>query len=116
MTYDEAIEKIGLDKEGTLKRFSGNEALMKKFVLKFTQDKTLSGLKLAVQNKDYPSIEETSHTLKGVSGNLGFTKLYEDSAALCNAVREKDFSKADSLAPKVIELCESINGILSSVE
>lgn len=116
MTYEEALTQIGVDVESTLTRFSGNSSLMQRFVLKFPQDKTLAALKAAVEKKDYHELEETSHTLKGVSGNLGFTELYKQSAALCNAVREGQYAKADELSPKVIELADSIVAVLSSVQ
>lgn len=116
MTFNEAITKIGVNTEETLRRFSGNSDLMEKFIRKFPQDKTLEGLEAAIAAKEYPSIEETAHTLKGVSGNLGFTELYELSAALVTAVRAKDFAKADELCPKVTQTCHAVRDILSQID
>ena len=115
MTYEQALTQIGVDKEETLQRFSGNEELMKKFIKKFPQDKTTSELEKAALEKDYKAIEETAHTLKGLSGNLGFSKLFELSSALVNAIRAKDYYTADQLSPKIIDLSHSIQNTLNGL-
>ena len=116
MTFTEALTQIGVNTEETLRRFSGNSALMEKFIRKFPQDNTIISLEAAIAAKDYSAIEETAHTLKGVSGNLGFMQLYELSSALVNAVRAKDFTTADQLSSKVTEKCHSIIDTLAKIE
>jgi HPt (histidine-containing phosphotransfer) domain-containing protein len=116
MTFNEAITEIGVNTEETLRRFSGNAGLMEKFIRKFPQDNTLQSLEAAIAAKDYQAIEETAHTLKGVSGNLGFTKLYELSAALVTAVRAKDYAKADELSPQVTEKCHEVLDTLAKID
>jgi len=116
MTFTEAITEIGVNTEETLRRFSGNKDLMEKFIRKFPQDNTISDLEAAIAAKNYQSIEETAHTLKGVSGNLGFTQLYELSSALVNAVRAKDLATADQLCPKVTGRCHTVINILKKID
>jgi HPt (histidine-containing phosphotransfer) domain-containing protein len=116
MTYEEALQEIGVDISVILNRFSGNNGLMEKFVRKFPQDNTFNELKAAIAAKKYDDIETTAHTLKGVSGNLGFTELYTQSAALITAIREKRFADADKLCPVVVEICGKINDILSQID
>lgn len=115
MTFNEAIMKIGVNTDETLRRFSGNEALMEKFILKFPQDTTLDNLEAAIKSKDYKAIEETAHTLKGLSGNLGFTQLFEQSAALVTAVRSSDYAKADELCPQVTATAHKIREIIAQI-
>lgn len=116
MKFYEALEKININKEETLRRFSGNEALMQRFVCKFPQDKTFNELKAAIANKDMKAIELTAHTLKGTSGNLGFTKLYELSTELVNAVRAGDNAKVEEFSPKVIDEGTFIIDVLNQVD
>ncbi len=115
MTYEQVLKQIDVNIEETLQRFSGNKELMEKFIKKFPEDNTTEDLENAIKAKDYKAIEDTAHTLKGLSGNLGFSKLFELSSALVNAIRANDFSTADTLSPKVIELshfiAKAINGI-----
>src|SRR5574344_2484752 len=116
MTFNEAINTIGVNTEETLRRFSGNQALMEKFIRKFPQDTTLESLEAAIASKDYKSIEETAHTLKGLSGNLGFTELYELSTALVTAVRTSDYAKADGLSPQVTSKAHTLRDIISQIQ
>ncbi len=116
MNFDEAIKAIGINKEETLNRFSGNNELLEKFIKKFPEDKTIDFIKKAASEKNYNDLEESVHTMKGLSGNLGFSKLYEYSSALVNAIRAKDFSTADILTPKVIETCCKISEIIKTMD
>ena len=116
MTFEQALEKIGVNTAEVLARFSGNEMLMKKFILKFPEDKSFPDTKAALAASDKKAVELSAHTLKGVSGNLGFTALYEASAALVNAVRAGEDDKIEPLGKKVIELGDSIVSVLGEVE
>ena len=116
MTFDEALEKIGVNTSEVLARFSGNESLMKRFILKFPQDKSFPDTKVALAAGDKKLLEISAHTLKGVSGNSGFTALYEASAALVNAVRAGEDDKIQRLGNKVISLGDAIVSTISQIE
>lgn len=58
-----------------------------KFVRKYVNDPTCAQLDEAVEAKDWETAFRAAHTLKGVSQNLGFDKLYQVSAALTEAMR-----------------------------
>ena len=116
MTFEEALTKIGVNTSDVLARFSGNESLMKKFILKFPQDKSFPDTKAALASGDKKALEISAHTLKGVSGNLGFSELYETSAALVNAVRAGEEEKIKPLGEKVALLGDTIISILSQVQ
>lgn len=82
-------EKIGADYEGVFSRL-GNEDLIARFVVKFTKDMSFDNLKKAMDAKDADQAFRAAHTLKGVSVNLGFDRLYEASSALTEHLRGKD--------------------------
>lgn len=93
----ELIEKLksaGMDTEGTLKRFAGNEELYVKFLKKFPEDETFSQIAPALESNDFEQALTTSHTLKGVSGNLGMTRLYEACSNTVSLIRAEDHDKA----------------------
>ena len=48
MTLLEAMRDAGVDVAETLRRFSGNEALLERFMRAFPQDETFSALSAAV--------------------------------------------------------------------
>jgi len=86
MTLQECYEKMGGDYAEVLERLGSAERIGK-YVVKFLEDPTyqmLCGVKAA---GDDESVFLQIHTLKGVSQNLGFGKLYEASYEMTEAVR-----------------------------
>ena len=88
MTLLEAMRDAGVDVAETLRRFSGNEALLERFMRAFPQDETFSALSAAVDGARYDEAGRLAHTLKGIAGNLGFQRLQERCADLVSAARE----------------------------
>ncbi len=86
MTLEQFYAYIGGDYQGTLSRLP-SEKLILKFVRKYVDDPTCAQLDQAVEVKDWETAFRAAHTLKGVSQNLGFDKLYQVSAALTEAMR-----------------------------
>lgn len=87
MTLQEAMESCGVDVGATLRRFGNQEALWRRFLLKFPQDPTFASLGEAVSAGGMGDVERAAHTLKGIAANLGFDALSQCSAALVEAVR-----------------------------
>lgn len=116
MKYEDAIKRIGVDVKETLARFSGNEALMKKFLLKFPQDKSCTDLKQALKAQDFPTVQKAAHTLKGVAGNLGLKELYTQAAAISDALKQGDVDYAKEHGGAVVALAQEIADILQSVQ
>lgn len=85
-----SLLKTGIDIDETLRRFCGNEQLWVKFIKKFPDDPCIGGLREAMDTGDCQQMLHSAHTLKGVSGNLGFTHLYESCSALVTALRNDD--------------------------
>lgn len=113
MNLEELAAACGMDLEATLKRFSGNEGLLLRFVKKFAGDTTFEQLKEAVAQEDYPKIETTAHTLKGVAGNLGFQELFACSDQIVKAVRAGEYDQVGDLFLKDQEIYQ---GILAAIE
>ena len=88
-------EAMGGDDDGTLARFANNEALMKKFSLRFLEDQSYQELCRAMAASDRDTAFRASHTLKGLCLNLGFTPLAKASSELCEALRPGTFSEDD---------------------
>lgn len=85
----------GVDVEGTLHRFMGNEALFMKFLTKFKDDPNYMNLKTCLDNEDFEEAFKAAHTLKGVSANLGLTSIIEPVSALTELLRGKAASEVD---------------------
>ena len=65
MTLQECYEVIGGNYEDVLKRLR-SEVLIRKFTLKFLEDKSYSQLKQALEDKNFEDAFRGAHTLKGV--------------------------------------------------
>ena len=84
------LNTYGMDVTGTMARFGGNEALMMRFLLGFPKDQTMDSLRDAMASGDREAQKVASHSLKGLSGNLGLTPVFEASSAMMNALRASE--------------------------
>lgn len=91
MELREVCRELGIDFDETLERFAGVEELMRRYLARFPEEESFQQLKQAVAKKDYPKIETSAHLLKGVSGNLGMTDLFDFAERMVKAVRRNAY-------------------------
>ena len=87
MDLRECYHALGGDYEGVLGRLR-SERLVRKFAVKFLADGSYAQLCDSLKNGQLEDAFRASHTIKGVCQNLGFTRLYESSHALTEALRD----------------------------
>jgi len=102
MELKEVYEKIGGDYDDVVRRLMG-EKLVRKFLLKFLDDKSYADLERTLSEGDYKEAFRAAHTLKGVCLNLGFTELYKVSAELTEVLRGRETAGSDELYAQVKE-------------
>lgn len=99
MTLKECYEALGGDYAGVVSRLR-SEALVMRFALRFLDDGSYHLLQESLANGDYETAFRAAHTIKGVCQNLSFTRLYESSCALTEALRGgQTDAAADLVAP-----------------
>lgn len=108
MKLKELKDMIAIDIEGSLKRFGDMESFYIKFLKKFVEDKSFDNLKEALNNNDMNKVEEAAHTLKGVAGNLGLTKIYQYSSEMMKAAKEKNVTIVKELEKELREEIEFV--------
>ncbi len=86
MTVKECYDRMGGNYEEVMGRLRTEERV-KKFVKKFPADGSFDLLVSSLAEANYADAFRAAHTLKGVCQNLSFTKLYESSHVLTEAVR-----------------------------
>lgn len=86
MMLQECYEKMGGDYAEVSARLVSDERIAK-YVVKFLEDPTYQMLCEAIEMDDDKAIFLSIHTLKGLSQNLGFGRLYEASHEMTEAVR-----------------------------
>ena len=79
----------------------GNDARITKFANMFTRDDSMENLRAAVAAQDIEASFRAVHTLKGVAGNLSFTKLYDDACALTEQLRPLEAQADPALLAQV---------------
>lgn len=103
MTLQECYSIIG-DYNEVMKRLP-RESMVIKFIFKFLDDKSFGQLMTSIESSDYKSAFMAAHTIKGVCQNLSFTRLFESSNLITEALRSDspDTALVAELAGKVRE-------------
>lgn len=102
MTLQECYAALGGDYQGVTARLRG-ERLVRKFVLKFLDDKSYAMFVAMMAEKKYEEAFRAAHTIKGVSDNLGFTQLHDVSSRMSDALRHGWTPEADALTGELAE-------------
>ena len=100
MDIKDFYQEIQGDFEEACKRML-KEEMVTRFVKKFPSDTCVRDLCAAVEDGDIDASFRAVHTLKGVTGNLAFTKLYNAVWKLTEQLRTK-------LEPADPELLENL--------
>ncbi len=77
-----------IDVEGGLARLRGNEKLFKKMLMMFLASEEMAKFEAAMAADEYAAAGDIAHAIKGMSGNLSLTKVYETSAELMVQLRQ----------------------------
>ena len=115
MTVRECYEKIGSDFDKVLGRM-GSEALVKRFAVKFLEDKSFEELTESLKEKDGEDAFRAAHTLKGICANLGLDRLYEIDCELTEKLRGRQTEGSEELYQKVAEAYEATVTVLKELE
>ena len=91
MDIRECYEKMGASYDDVLQRM-GSDALVERFTGSFLSDGSYQMIADGIEAKDAETAFRGAHTLKGVCLNLGFQKLYEVSAELTEALRDRELT------------------------
>lgn len=95
LTID-ALKEYGANVDEGLGRCMGNEALYLKLVNTIPSEKNFETLKKSLDNNDLESAFDAAHALKGITGNLALTPLYDpivEITELLRARKEMDYSE-----------------------
>ena len=113
----EFYQKIGSDYKDVEKRL-GSEQLIVRIVSKFVADPTYAALQEAFAKEDLQGAFRAAHTLKGVSSNLGFDRLWQTSSDLTEYLRPgtNPLSGANDLLGAVSAAYEAVAAALKELE
>ncbi|MBM6683549.1 MULTISPECIES: Hpt domain-containing protein [Collinsella] len=102
------LDAAGLDTADALDRMMGSEALLGRLLGTFLKEDTMEKLEAAAAADDPVAGLEAAHALKGVSGNLSMTRLYELTSRQCELIRADDWPAARAMVPEVAAAYQAI--------
>ena len=109
------LKNVGVEVEESIRRFSGNETLYEKFLLRFLKDDTYQKVMNAYEAGDKEEALIAAHTLKGVSANLGLQSLFKICSEMVIRLREDNYEGARDLAGDLEREYRQICGVLSQI-
>ncbi len=102
MTLQECYAALGGDYADVSARLR-SDRLVQKFLLKYLDDPSFGLLCASMAERDAGEAFRAAHTIKGVCQNLGFTRLFESSSQLSDALRHGWTPEAEPLLERVRE-------------
>jgi HPt (histidine-containing phosphotransfer) domain-containing protein len=94
-----------IDMESVLERVGGDESFLQELLDIYIADfmEKYVSLEQAIEEVDFNNIKEIGHSLKGASGNLSLTGLYETAYGIEKSGRENDIEQAKLLFGRLRE-------------
>lgn len=115
MTLKECYTLLEGDYDDVLARLS-SEALVKRFLFKFLDDLSYNNLLNSLEAEDYKEAFRAAHTIKGICQNLSFTKLFESSNRLTDALRVEEKCDVTDLVEQVKKDYEQTSSAIKALK
>lgn len=104
----EDLKALGVDIDGGLQRLGGNEALYTRLLNTFVKAIKSQAVDPDFDTADYEDVKEKAHAIKGTSGNLSITPVFEAYTEIMNLLRAEKPEEAKELLRKVLPVQEEI--------
>ncbi|MCC0639635.1 MULTISPECIES: Hpt domain-containing protein [unclassified Clostridioides] len=113
--FIDKLSTYGVNIEKVMERFVNDENLYYTCLLSFIEDTSFDKLGEAIENRDFSYAFEQSHTLKGVSGNLGLTGIFKSVCIIVESLRHNEYDNLQQLFQIVLAEKEKLEQILSTL-
>lgn len=87
----EALKEVGVDYTAGVLHFAGKEELYVKYLRKYGEDHHLQDAVAAYEKTDYKEMLDQIHALKGLSGTLGFSQMFQSASAIVTDLRREEY-------------------------
>lgn len=95
------LHKAGVDVNDALSRLDDDRELYDELLQTFKKENHLEKLEEAMAKKDAKEAFKEAHALKGETGNMGFTRLYEALSILVEKLRVEDLTDTEPMLEAV---------------
>ncbi len=108
MALLDELRSLGVSVDEGLKRLMGNEALYTRLLGSFVKTMGQHHLQPDFDAADPAEAIEKAHAIKGTSGNLSITPIYEAYTVIVNELRAGDPEKARAVLRDILPVQEQI--------
>ena len=115
MTVKEFYESINCDYQVAINMMMMDE-FIKRMLGKFVANNASPDLFLAYEKHDYPGVFAAAHSLKGVTGNLALTALFNKIVPVVEATRNKDANASINIDKEVNDYKSEYEFVVSQIE
>lgn len=115
MTVKELYDSIGGNYNTALQTMM-SDAFIMRMLNKFVDNNSYNDTIISYEKKDFRGVFTASHSLKGVSGNLSLTPLYEKASAICEATRTLPEGESVNLDSEIQELKDCYELIANNIK
>lgn len=102
MSLMEELEALGVNTREAEARLGGNVSLYERMLVKFADMMKKSIVSPEFANEDYDEITEAAHAIKGASGNLSITPVYEAYSEIVRLLRAQQPEEAKAIMEKIL--------------
>lgn len=95
------LYKAGVDVNGALDRLGGDKQLYEELLQTFKNNPRIPQLEKAMAEGKVKEAFDAAHALKGETGNMGFTRLYDAVCRLVEKLRVGDMSDTEPMLAEV---------------
>lgn len=100
----EELADLGCDIEEAMPRFLNQRDFYIQYLGRFVEDLSFEELEKALEEENYEGAFRAAHKLKGVSGTLGLTPVYEEAAFLSDLLRSGEKPEEETLQLHMLHL------------
>lgn len=104
----EELKVLGVDVDEALERLNGNEGLYTRLLGSLTGTLRDYYVQPDFDGTDYSEVTERAHAIKGASGNLSVTPLYEAYTEIVTLLRAGQPEPAREILVKILPVQEEI--------
>lgn len=108
MNLIQELKSLGVNTDEALQRMGGNSSLYERMLVKFKNMIKDSPIQMDFDCDNYSDIAEIAHAIKGASGNLSVTPIYEAYSEIVRLLRAKQPKQAKEVLKKILPVQTAI--------
>ena len=102
------LAPYGIDYLDAMDRMDNDGDLYKMLALKYLDNSKYTDLVAALEVEDFDEAYNDAHSLKGVAGNLSFSKLFDVAASMSEALFQGEYQAAEKMLPDLSDANDKV--------